>query len=213
VSFEVKDGSSVKISQIIYGTSYTVTETTDGEYTTTVNGTAANTVSGMIDETTPSFTAAFVNTAKPVLIKIIKQDGKGNAVSGAQFAIYETKADAEAKNNNTVVAAAVNAEGTEFTFDGLKPNTTYWIAEIVIPDNHFGIAEPVEVTTGILGTTTEQVVENPVMIEMPETGGKPFVINFAVAGLFVMVLAVGAMLVYRKRLQKSAVEFDEKGGY
>ena len=213
VSFEVKDGSSVKISQIIYGTSYTVTETTDGEYTTTVNGTAANTVSGMIDETTPSFTAAFVNTAKPVLIKIIKQDGKGNAVSGAQFAIYETKADAEAKNNNTVVVAAVNAEGTEFTFDGLKPNTTYWIAEIVIPDNHFGIAEPVEVTTGILGTTTEQVVENPVMIEMPETGGKPFVINFAVAGLFVMVLAVGAMLVYRKRLQKSAVEFDEKGGY
>jgi len=27
------------------------------------------------------------------------------------------------------------------------------------------------------------------------------------------VLAVGAMLVYRKRLQKSAVEFDEKGRY
>lgn len=213
VSFYVNDGSSVKISQIVYGTSYTITETASDEYTTTVNGAAAYTVSGTIDENNKSFTAAFVNTAKPVLIKILKQDDKGNALSGAQFAIYETKADAEAKNNNIVATASVNTNGTEFTFEGLAPNTTYWIAETVIPKNHFGISGPVEVTTGDLGTTRTETVKNPVMITMPSTGGKPFVINFAATGLFIMMLAAGAMLIYKKRLNKQPIKIDEKGRY
>ena len=213
VSFKVKNGSSVNISDIVYGTSYTITETSSDEYTTTVNGRNTNTVNGTINESNTSFKADFVNTAKHVLIKIIKQDDKGNTLSGAQFAIYANENDAKAKNNNTVATVSVNPDGTEFTFEGLAPNTTYWIAETVIPKNHFGIAEPVKVTTGALGTTAEQIIKNPVMISMPETGGKPFVINFAATGLFVMMLACAAMLIYKKRLQKSAIKIDGKGRY
>ncbi|MBQ1340504.1 MAG: NAD(P)/FAD-dependent oxidoreductase, partial [Ruminococcus sp.] len=44
--------------------------------------------------------------------------------------------------NNTVATVSVNPDGTEFTFEGLAPNTTYWIAETVIPKNHFGISGP-----------------------------------------------------------------------
>ena len=51
------------------------------------------------------------------------------------------------------------------------------------------------------------------MIEMPATGGTPFVINFAATGLFVMMLACAAMLIYKKRLQKSAIKIDGKGRY
>lgn len=212
VSFKVKNGSSVNISDIVYGTSYTITETSSDEYTTTVNESNTNTVSGTIDEKNKSFTAAFVNTAKPVLIKIVKKDGKGNLLPGAEFAIYASETDADAKTN-PVVDAETNTQGTEFTFSGLEPNRVYWIVETKIPAGHFGVTEPIQVRTGAFGTTTERIVDNPIMIEMPSTGGKPFVINFAATGLFVMMLACAAMLIYKKRLQKSAIKIDVKGRY
>ena len=212
MSFSVNNGSSVNISDIVYGTSYTITETSSDEYTTTVNESNTNTVSGTIDENNKSFTAAFVNTAKPVLIKIVKKDGKGNLLPGAEFAIYASKTDADAKTN-PVVDAETNTQGTEFTFSGLEPNRVYWIVETKIPAGHFGVTEPIQVRTGAFGTTNERIVDNPIMIEMPATGGTPFVINFAATGLFVMMLAVGAMLIYKKRLQKAAVKTDKKGRY
>lgn len=212
MSFSVKNGSSVNISDIVYGTSYTITETSSDEYTTTVNGSNTNTVSGTIDENNKSFTAAFVNTAKPVLIKIVKKDGKGNLLPGAEFAIYASETDADAKTN-PVVDAETNTQGTEFTFSGLEPNRVYWIVETKIPAGHFGVTEPIQVRTGAFGTTTERIVDNPIMIEMPATGGKPFVINFAATGLFIMMLAAGAMLIYKKRLNKQSIKIDEKGRY
>ena len=61
--------------------------------------------------------------------------------------------------------------------------------------------------------TNKKLKESPIMISMPATGGTPFVINFAATGLFVMMLACAAMLIYKKRLQKSAIKIDGKGRY
>jgi len=46
---------------------------------------------------------------------------------------------------------------------------------------------------------------------MPGTGVSP-VINFTVIGVSALALAVIALLIYKKRLQKAAVKNDERRG-
>jgi len=48
-------------------------------------------------------------------------------------------------------------------------------------------------------------------INMPGTGVSP-VINFTVIGVSALALAVIALLIYKKRLQKAAVKNDERRG-
>ena len=59
-TFYLKSGETLNLTNIPYGVTYTVTETADSEYTTTVNGTASNSVTNQ-EVDTATETVAFVN--------------------------------------------------------------------------------------------------------------------------------------------------------
>ena len=126
------------------------------------------------------------------------------------FAIYENKADADAKNANTVSGAVyeVNPDGTVFTFSKLKANTTYYIAETVTPPGHKDI-EAFPITTDAAGSTKKKDVFNPVIdIQMPETGVLPDPLNMTVVGLSIIGIAAIAFFFYRRKLQTEAIYTD-----
>lgn len=207
ITFTVTNGSSVTISNIPYGTNYEVSEEA-GDYTQTIdysdNGKIINAPA------TASDSVAITNTREDVKIVLTKKNDRGTIISGAAFAIYENKADADAKNGYTVSGAVyeVNPDGTIFTFSRLKANTTYYIAETVTPPGHKEI-EPFAIQTGAAGTTKEQDVINPIIeIEMPDTGVLPAPLNMTVVGLSIIGIAAIAFFFYHRKLRSGAIYTD-----
>ncbi len=215
ISFTVTNNSSVTVTNIPYGTTYNVSEES-GDYTMSVSWGDNNKI---IDKNGASDTAAITNTKNaPEIATIVIQkfNNYNSPLAGAEFKIYASRADAVAKNNNTVPGAVYskNAEGTVFTFEKLTPNTTYYIAETVVPDGHIGISAPLEVTTGARGSTKTVRAENTqIEIVMPETGGTPFLIDFSVIGVLALGLAAAALVIYKRKLQSETLYTEEKGRY
>lgn len=230
ITFKVTNGSIFELNNIPYGTAFTIEETTDSDYkatitksmidssgafdSVTINGNSGNgTIS---NEDYIEYTFAFENKHESLAsVTIKKVDNKNNAIPGAEFKIYANVSDAIAKNNNTVVGATYNKNvaGTEFTFGNLRPNTKYYVAETVVPEDYQGLTEPLEVTTGAGGTNLSfNAVNVPEDIVMPETGALHTPINYMGTGIIVMSLAGIAMLIYKRKLRRSAVAVEDTRG-
>jgi len=94
-----------------------------------------------------------VHTGKIGITKLA--DGTNKLLSGAEFGIAKTKADAQA--GSFIAAGTTDANG-ELTFNGLKyglpgdgptknsNNTTFWLAETKAPGGYKPMKDPVEVT-------------------------------------------------------------------
>ena len=221
VTFEVTDGTVVTFTQIPYGTTYVVNEKA-GDYQSVISYGDQN---KKIDSSGDTDTVSITNTKTlpdVAAIVIKKIDNYNNAVTGAEFRLYQTQADANTafntvKNHGSVsngTAPSKNTKGDVFTFENLTPNTTYYIVETVVPEGYQGMTRYLTVTTGAKQTTVTKTAENPkIEIVMPETGGTPFLIDFSVIGVFAVGLAVAALIIYKRKLQSEAVYTDEKGRY
>lgn len=228
VTFKVKNGTNAMILNIPYGTSFTIAETPDSDYSTGIAIQSIDEDGTVVDQNvtggSASGTISYAEFAeyyfnytneynRPASIIIKKVNGNNDPVPGAEFQIYENASDASEQNDNTVQGATYtkNAEGTEFTFGNLQPNTTYYVAETVVPVDHQGLTEPLTVTTGNGGTTVSyDVVNIPEDIEMPETGAAQTPFNYMGTGIFVMSLAGVAMLIYKRRLRGSVSVADTR---
>lgn len=209
IAFTVKDKAVVTISNIPYGTTYVITEEA-GQYTGTITYSDDDKIINQEDEDV----VQLVNTLEAASIVLTKKNNYSVTVPGAEFAIYLNESDAKAKNNNVVSTAEYekNREGTVFTFSKLTPDTTYYIAEIKVPDGVIGLKKPLAVTTGGAGSTESVDVVNPIIeIVMPETGAS-ILIHPALVGGAMIVLAAAALMIYRKKLQKAAADAERKGG-
>lgn len=94
-----------------------------------------------------------VHTGKIGITKLA--DGTDKPLSGAEFGIAATKADAQAEN---FIATGTTGTDGELVFKGLKyglpgdlpnentGNTTFWLAEIKAPDGYKIMKDPVEIT-------------------------------------------------------------------
>ena len=221
VTFEVTDGTVVTFTQIPYGTTYVVNENA-GDYQSVISYGDQN---KSIDSSGDTDTVSITNTKTlpdVAAIVIKKIDNYNNAVTGAEFRLYQTQADANTafntvKNHGSVsngTAPSKNTNGDVFTFENLTPNTTYYIVETVVPEGYQGMTRYLTVTTGAKQTTVTKTAENPkIEIVMPETGGTPFLIDFSMIGVFAVGLAAAALIIYKRKLQSEAVYTDEKGRY
>jgi len=221
VTFEVTDGTVVTFTQIPYGTTYVVNEDA-GDYQSVISYGDQN---KKIDSSGDTDTVSITNTKTlpdVAAIVIKKIDNYNNAVTGAEFRLYQTQADANTafntvKNHGSVsngTAPSKNTNGDVFTFENLTPNTTYYIVETVVPEGYQGMTRYLTVTTGAKQTTVTKTAENPkIEIVMPETGGTPFLIDFSMIGVFAVGLAAAALIIYKRKLQSEAVYTDEKGRY
>ena len=170
----------------------------------------------MINIAGPNDTVAIVNRIQPSSIIIKKYDDSTPKVAlrGAEFGIYNTRADALAKTNAVADATYTkNTAGTEFTFGNLDANEDYYVMETTTPEGFKPMTEPLLVHTNTpdVAVPVYEVTNSRVQIQMPETGGHPFVINFAATGILMMCLAGAGMLVYKRKLSKAVVNNNDKG--
>lgn len=98
-------------------------------------------------------------------------------------------------------------DGGKYTIRGLDSETTYYLKEVAAPAGYNLLTEAQEVvitarnnTTTMTNDTATVVIENNTGAELPSTGGTGTVI-FVAVGSF-LVLAMGVLLVVRKRMSK-----------
>lgn len=97
--------------------------------------------------------------------------------------------------------------GGSYRIVGLDSDTTYYIKEVDAPAgyNKLTRAESITITTDdtantMTNVTSDKVIENNKGAELPSTGGTGTVIFIAVGSF--LVLAMGVLLVVRKRMSK-----------
>jgi len=151
-----------------------------------------------------------------------KVDENGAALTGAQFSVYLTEADAKAGTNAITLGGqtvfTVGANG-QVTISGLRysdwangvavapgdPNyQTYWLAEVKAPTGYELLAEPIEFTITAATTTVgvDLTIENVPAnagFELPLTGGKGVLVYY-VGG----ALLIGAALMLSIRRRRNA---------
>ena len=212
ITFKVQNGSEIVFKNIPYGTSYNVTETADNDYDSNVSfGDNAK----LIDKNGASDTVTITNTKKQpqitsiVVTKVSSSDGNPR-ITGAVFALYDTEAHARAGGNDGKIDPAVN--GAVYTFNNLQFNTTYYLLEVSPPSGYTIKNEITPITTNNSAAAKNVTVENDLIpIVMPETGGVPFTVNLTFLGILAMSLAGAALIIYKRKLQKAAVNTDQKG--
>lgn len=148
-------------------------------------------------------------------------EGLETPLAGAEFQIYETKADALAQTNpikvlvngDLVTTVTSDAEGI-VSFTGLaygdsnKASKTYWVVETKAPEKFNLLKEPFQVTVNATSHTLDASslgteggitgVLNKKGFILPETGGMGTVI-FTVAGLGMMGLAGAAYIALKRK--------------
>ncbi|WP_281367199.1 SpaH/EbpB family LPXTG-anchored major pilin [Nocardioides kongjuensis] len=163
----------------------------------------------------------------PVITKwgsmtVQKVDENGAALSGAQFSVYPTEADAKAGTNAITLGGqtvfAVDANG-QVTISGLRYSDwangvavapgdagyqTYWLAEVKAPTGYELLAQPVEFTITAATTTvgvdmTVKDVPANAGFQLPLTGGKGIWLYY-IGG----ALLLGAALVLSIRRRQNA---------
>ena len=196
-------------------------------YKATVNENAvigwdSNTNKAILDygdngHTTPTVTKTYVYD-----FDITKVDENGNALSGAEFSLYEFEEGgdaialvdegngvyrvATADDEGTTTAIAVNEEG-KATVKGLE-GKSFWLEETKAPAGYNKLADRVEVVfnneDGDFATAdfANARVENKAGSELPSTGGMGTTALYIVGGA--LVAATGITLVVRRRMNNEA---------
>lgn len=200
-TFEVSKNNSVEITNIPYGTSYTVTEDTVPSGWTKIT---TYDITGTITSATPSATATITNqkqAPQKATLVIQKYDNADKdkadtdkvGLSGAKFQLYDA-----GTGGNKVGAELTTDSNGKATFTGLVPNKTYWIEEVQAPAGYQKLLSRISVTTGKAGSTVTKELYNA-QIVMPSAGGEgkdPF--NFVLFGAIAIALAGGILLLNKK---------------
>lgn len=200
-TFEVSQNNSVEITNIPYGTSYTVTEDTVPSGWTQETATG---ITGTISSTNQSATATITNqkqAPQKATLVIQKYDNADKdkadtdkvGLSDAKFQLYDAKT-----GGNKVGDELTTDSNGKATFTGLEPNKTYWIEEVQAPAGYQKLLSRISVTTGEAGSTVTKELYNA-QIVMPSAGGEgknPF--NFVLFGAIAIALAGGILLLNKK---------------
>lgn len=205
----------------------TVPTTITVTYKATVNENAvigwnSNTNKAILDygdnsHTTPTVTKTYVYD-----FDIAKVNENGNALSGAEFSLYESEEGgqaiklvdegngvyrvATADEVETTTTIAVNAEG-KATVKGLE-GKTFWLEETKAPAGYNKLAERYEVTFNnadgnfAVADFANPTITNKTGSELPSTGGMGTTALYIVGGA--LVAATGITLVVRRRMNNEA---------
>ena len=135
---------------------YFLDETVYGPYTVVEND---------VTEVEKALTNAMQQTVTIIKTDSTKEETNGDtvqehepvsdsALKNAVFELYTSKSDAG--------DPLQTATGGDLSFEGLRPNTTYWIKEVTPPDGYAITGDGwTQVTTGAAGTTLVEIVNDP----------------------------------------------------
>ncbi len=183
----------------------TVTLTIVTEVISIGDGTIENDATVFVNDFEGITTEAVTSWGALKVVKYASADNdERDLLAGADFQVFRTKADAEAKANPVSVADTTtfttNAKG-EVLVEGLKAGT-YWIVETKVPVGYTGTEAPikVEVEAGSLEDARIAYVQNwqKPAFELPLTGAAGTVL-FTMAGIGLIAVAVGAAMRQRSR--------------
>lgn len=143
--------------------------------------------SNKIDDTTYENTKQF----KPVKLEVLKEDGNGNKVAGAQFNLVDGKGEE--------IGSTVDSEGSTFTFENLIPGT-YTLTEVKAPEGYVLLEDPIVIVINDNGTVTVddekvEIENNTIKLKvdnqqkglLPSTGGNGRT-GYWIAGAIVVLL-------------------------
>ena len=154
-------------------------------------------------------------------------DSSWDAVDGySKFELTATKNGVTVTNENlgTTAAPVINKQSWKYTISGLpqKDGTdTYYYRLREYDSTGTDLLSPLDkfsnkftVSYGDIISADDNIKELTVTntytyINMPETGVSP-IVNFAVIGVSAVVLAVIALLIYKRRLQTAEIYTDER---
>ena len=138
-----KTDATVTLTNIEYGTTFTITEAEDAGYTLTgVTGGTVDLENGKttvtIDETTTGAAVAFTNHYVTKGFTIVKEDAENHLyLPGAEFTVYEYANGEKGDEVLTTEPTALNVEtfAQESSVSNL-PVGTYWMEETTAPENY-----------------------------------------------------------------------------
>ena len=152
-----------------------------------------------------------------VLDKVDSVDGK--KLSGAEFQVFETKADAKAKTNPISIGGrntfpsdkgVVLIEGLRYSDwengEKVLKNSDnyrwYWVAETKAPNGYELLAEPIQVDVTSFQETVSVEVKNIPQnagFKLPLTGASGASSIIMVAGLLLLIVGTSAVVVSRRK--------------
>lgn len=164
-----------------------------------VDGYDSNKIDDMTYENTKQF--------KPVKLEVLKEDGNGNKVAGAQFKLVDGK--------GAEIVSTVDSEGSTFTFENLIPGT-YTLTEVKAPDGYVLLKNPIVIVINDNGTVTVddekvEIENNTIKLKvdnqqkgiLPSTGGNGRT-GYWIAGAIVVLLFSVIAGIYFFRNYKSS---------
>lgn len=157
-------------------------------------------------------------------VDVVKTDSKDKVLDGAQFKLYDAKTGGNeialvqvnqgvdgayrlAKDEETGVKYITTKDG-QLEIKGFDANTNYYLEETKAPDGYNKLAERVEIA--VKAANLEATVDNGTYEEggiqvinktgslLPGTGGMGTTVLYMAGG--VLVIAAGALLIFRKRM-------------
>lgn len=152
----------------------------------------------------------------PVQVTKVDAATPAKALAGAQFQVYTTAEGGDPLSflidGEQFTTFTTNASG-QLTIPGLKAGVAYWLEETVAPNGYFDLEERVRISeslpaasagdgvleTFVLQVTNEQIPE----WELPLTGGNG-TLWFAVGGVALVAVAIGAALIVARRNRVNA---------
>ncbi|WP_130850544.1 SpaA isopeptide-forming pilin-related protein [Intestinimonas timonensis] len=157
-----KENATVTLTNIEYGTTFTITETIDDGYTLESvkldNEVKKNGLNVIIDETTTQAAVTFTNHYVTKGFTIVKEDAEKHLyLSGAKFTVYEYANDEKGDVVLTTEPTAFNVEtlAQETSVSNL-PVGTYWMEETTAPENYVLSGEAWIITVTKDGITVEK---------------------------------------------------------
>jgi hypothetical protein len=164
----LKGGESATATDIPQNTTYTVEETSAGEYTSYVGENQTSTATGTIVARATQ-TAAFTNTLNKYPVYFAKQDASGNGLAGATIALQ--KADGTTLDT-------IQSDGKVQSFTLVAGS--YQLVETAAPEGYL-IADPIAFTIAADGTVTwkdNTAVTEDAPIVMTDAL-KPYTVSFS----------------------------------
>ncbi|MBS6721413.1 MAG: SpaH/EbpB family LPXTG-anchored major pilin [Clostridiales bacterium] len=160
---------------------------------------------------------------------IVKTDSDNELLAGAEFELYDAKtggnkiplvkerdgiyrvATEDEKKAEGFASAVIQATNGKATVKGFDDNTIYWLEETKAPDGYNKLAGRVEVEFGIKANISTSMTGNT-WVEgnggvhivnktgslLPGTGGMGTTVLYIAGG--VLVIAAGALLIFRRRM-------------
>lgn len=159
----LKQGETATLTNIEYGTTFTITETIDDGYTLESvklgNEVKNNGLNVTIDETTTQAAVTFTNHYVTKGFTIVKEDAENHLyLPGAKFTVYEYDKETGVKTEPGTETAATDVWG-ETSVSSL-PVGTYWMEETTAPKNYVLSDEAWIITVTKDNITVEQAERN-----------------------------------------------------